>query len=164
MFRGCRVGFWMGILACQSLRSVFCLSVWPWEVGTAKALPLAHSSPRSGSPPVRPLCWVFIPSALLSHRGGLPGQDTASGPAHHQGPCTHGQQHAIPSGARGPSPRLPWPRANTTTFRLPCPFLHALLAPLNVASSEQSGLHSHLQEACGWYWAVDAFTPTLSIL
>ena len=53
------MGFWIGILACQSLRSVFCLSVWPWEVGTARAPPLAHSSPRSGSPPVRPLCWVF---------------------------------------------------------------------------------------------------------
>ena len=49
----------MGILACQSLRSVFCLSVWPWEVGTARAPPMAHSSPHSGSPPVRPLCWVF---------------------------------------------------------------------------------------------------------
>ena len=53
------MGFWIGILACQSLRSVFCLSVWPWEVGTARAPPLAHSSPRSGSPPMRPLCWVF---------------------------------------------------------------------------------------------------------
>ena len=152
----------MGILACQSLRSVFCLSVWPWEVGTARALPLAHSSPHSRSPPMRPPCWVFIPSALLSHWGGFPGQDMASGPAGCPGPHAHSQQHTTPSGARGPSPRLPWPRANTTTFPLPYPLPHALLAPLNVASSEQSGLHSHLQEACGWYWAV-TFTPALSI-
>ena len=34
----------MGILACQSLRSVLCLLVWPRKVGAARALPLASSS------------------------------------------------------------------------------------------------------------------------
>lgn len=69
----------MGILACQSLRSVLCLLVWPRKVGAARALPLAGSSPPSESPPVRPLCWVFISSPILSHQGGFPGQDMAQG-------------------------------------------------------------------------------------
>lgn len=41
--------------------------------------------------------------------------------AGHPGPRAHSQQRATPSGVRGPSPCLPWPRANMTTCPLPFP-------------------------------------------
>lgn len=96
----------MGILACQSLRSVFCLS--GMALGSRHCqgpAPGPFLSPHSRSPPMRPP-WVFMPLQPSSVPwGGFPGQDMASGRQVVQD-HTHSQQHATPQRSRGPSPHL----------------------------------------------------------